>query len=105
MQRRPNTRLIIIASAALWVLIATTATPFSFAGQSRAVTSNSCQGPTNDVIVMALRFRDWPDETMKHFVDAYQRGVPEAQTITYIPGYWQDGVTAPARPRRTAAWL
>ncbi len=25
---------------------------------------------------MALRFRDYPDETMKHFVDAYERGVP-----------------------------
>jgi hypothetical protein len=29
-----------------------------------------------DTIVMLLRFRKFPDETMKHFVDAYQRGVP-----------------------------
>src|SRR5687768_9125854 len=29
-----------------------------------------------DVIVMALRFRAWPDEQMKHFADAYNRGVP-----------------------------
>lgn len=29
-----------------------------------------------DAIVMLLRFRDWPDEEMKYFVDAYQRGVP-----------------------------
>jgi hypothetical protein len=29
-----------------------------------------------DAIVMLLRFRSYPDETMKHFVDAYQRGVP-----------------------------
>ncbi|MEA2735548.1 MAG: hypothetical protein QOE14_1999, partial [Humisphaera sp.] len=29
-----------------------------------------------DAIVMLLRFRAWPDEQMKHFVDAYQRGVP-----------------------------
>jgi hypothetical protein len=29
-----------------------------------------------DVIVMCLRFREWPDETMKHFVDAYLRGTP-----------------------------
>src|SRR4051812_34859718 len=29
-----------------------------------------------DAIVMLLRFRNWPDEQMKHFVDAYQRGVP-----------------------------
>lgn len=34
--------------------------------------------------------------------DTYQRGVPEAQTITYIPGYWQDGGTAPWRGRRPA---
>src|SRR3954452_22153164 len=29
-----------------------------------------------DAIIMALRFRNWPDAQMKHFVDAYQRGVP-----------------------------
>jgi hypothetical protein len=29
-----------------------------------------------DAIVMLLRFRAWPDEPMKHFVAAYQRGVP-----------------------------
>lgn len=29
-----------------------------------------------DAIVMALRFRNWPDEQMKHFVDAYRRGIP-----------------------------
>lgn len=38
-------------------------------------------------------------EQLAIMTDAYQRGVPEAQTITYIPGYWQDGVTAPQRPR------
>src|SRR3954466_1311377 len=26
---------------------------------------------TADAIVMQLRFRNWPDEQMKHFVDAY----------------------------------
>ena len=31
---------------------------------------------TADVIIMSLRFRTWPDATMKHFVDAYRRGVP-----------------------------
>lgn len=31
---------------------------------------------TADAIVMALRFRNWPDEQMKHFVDAFRRGVP-----------------------------
>src|SRR5947207_8816649 len=29
-----------------------------------------------DAIVMLLRFRNWPDADMKHFVDAYKRGVP-----------------------------
>jgi hypothetical protein len=29
-----------------------------------------------DVIVMCLRFREWPDATMKHFVDAYLKGTP-----------------------------
>jgi hypothetical protein len=29
-----------------------------------------------DAIVMLLRFRKWPDEAMKHFAAAYERGVP-----------------------------
>ena len=29
-----------------------------------------------DGIVMALRFRQWPDEVMKHFADALARGIP-----------------------------
>jgi glucose/arabinose dehydrogenase/lysophospholipase L1-like esterase/azurin len=29
-----------------------------------------------DAIVMLLRFREWPDDQMKHFVDAVARGVP-----------------------------
>ena len=29
-----------------------------------------------DLIVLGLRFRNWPDDQMKRFVDAYQRGVP-----------------------------
>ena len=29
-----------------------------------------------DVIIMSLRYRNWPEASMKHFVDAYQRGVP-----------------------------
>ncbi len=31
---------------------------------------------TADVIVMLVRFRKWPDETMKHFDDAILRGTP-----------------------------
>src|SRR5205809_1334805 len=29
-----------------------------------------------DAVVMLLRFRNWPVADMKHFVDAYPRGVP-----------------------------
>lgn len=29
-----------------------------------------------DAIIMALRWRNYPDEVMKHFVDAHRRGVP-----------------------------
>jgi hypothetical protein len=39
-------------------------------------------------------------EQLAIMTEAYQRGVPQAQAVTYIPGYWQDGVTAPQRPRR-----
>src|SRR5690349_10875478 len=28
-----------------------------------------------DLIIMALRFRAWPDDAMQRFVNAYQRGV------------------------------
>lgn len=37
--------------------------------------------------------------------DGYQRGVPEAQSITFIPGYWQDGPTAPAQASRQVSTL
>jgi hypothetical protein len=45
-------------------------------------------------------------EQLAIMTDAYQRGVPQAQSITYIPGFWQDGVTAPKKPRRSSvsAW-
>ncbi len=36
-------------------------------------------------------------EQLAIMTDSYQRGVPQAQTVTLIPGYWQDGVTAPRR--------
>jgi LacI family transcriptional regulator len=41
-------------------------------------------------------------EQLAMMADANQRGLPEAQTITYIQGYWQDGVTAPPRSPRHA---
>jgi LacI family transcriptional regulator len=43
-------------------------------------------------------------EQLAIMTDAYQRGVPEAQTITCIPGFWQDGVTAPNRSKRRPHW-
>lgn len=44
-------------------------------------------------------------EQLVIMTEAYQRGVPQAQTITYIPGYWQDGITAPQVPRHQLAEL
>ena len=44
-------------------------------------------------------------EQLAIMTDAYQRGVPEAQTITYVPGYWQDGVTAPGLPHHQSTWV
>lgn len=46
---------------------------------------------TADVIVMSLRFRNWPEAQMKHFVGAFRRGVPiiALRTSTHafkIPG-------------------
>ncbi|OIR07435.1 DNA-binding transcriptional repressor MalI [mine drainage metagenome] len=41
-------------------------------------------------------------EQLAIMTDAYQRGVPEAQTITYIPGYWKAGSTAPGSSHRPA---
>ncbi|HEY0944730.1 MAG TPA: LacI family DNA-binding transcriptional regulator [Opitutaceae bacterium] len=43
-------------------------------------------------------------EQLAIMTEAHQRGVPEVQTITYIPGFWQDGVTAPQRAGRHATW-
>ena len=36
-------------------------------------------------------------EQLALIAEAGQRGVPEVQTISCIPGYWQDGTTAPAK--------
>jgi len=46
-------------------------------------------------------------EQLAIMIEAFQRGVPQAQAITHIPGYWQDGVTAPRLARRqpAAEWL
>lgn len=42
---------------------------------------------TADVIIMSLRFRDWPAQQMKHFVDAYLRGVPIIALRTSTHGF------------------
>src|ERR1041384_6418652 len=31
---------------------------------------------TADAIILLTRFRNWPDDAMKHFIDSYHRGVP-----------------------------
>ncbi len=52
-----------------------------------------------DVIIMALRYRNWPDAVMKHFVDAFHRGVPiialRTSTHAFKPtgGAYQDFAT------------
>lgn len=38
--------------------------------------SNSAAIANADLIVMALRFRNWPEADMKHFIDACRRGIP-----------------------------
>ena len=45
-----------------------------------------------DVIIMSLRFRHWPDEQMKHFVDAYLAGKPiiALRTSTHAFSYPAD---------------
>ena len=44
-------------------------------------------------------------EQLVIMTDAFQRGVPQAQAITYIPGFWQNGVTAPQLRRRQPVGL
>jgi LacI family transcriptional regulator len=39
-------------------------------------------------------------EQLAIMAEVHQHGVSPAQTITYIPGYWQDGVTAPQKQHR-----
>jgi type 1 glutamine amidotransferase len=43
---------------------------------AQASITNPAALDSADVIIMALRFRNWPDADMKHFVDAFHRGVP-----------------------------
>ncbi len=49
-----------------------------------------------DAIVMALRFRAWSDEPMKHFADAFQRGVPiiGLRTSTHAFNYPRESTSA-----------
>ncbi|MEI9892607.1 MAG: hypothetical protein WDN28_01470 [Chthoniobacter sp.] len=45
-----------------------------------------------DAVVMALRFRHWPEEAMAHFEKAYLRGVPfvALRTATHSFNYGKD---------------
>ncbi len=49
---------------------------------------------TADAIVMSLRFRKWPDEAMKHFDDAIQRGVPVVALRTSTHAFQLPGDSA-----------
>ncbi len=49
-----------------------------------------------DLCVMLLRFREWPDGQMKHFVDYYLRGKPiiALRTSTHAFSYGKDSTSA-----------
>ena len=47
-----------------------------------------------DAIIMLIRFRHWPDEAMKHFHDAVQRGVPIVGLRTALGQAWMAVVAA-----------
>ena len=47
-----------------------------------------------DAIVMLLRFRAYPDKEMKHFVDAYLRGVPIIALRTSTHAFQMPGTSA-----------
>jgi len=47
-----------------------------------------------DAIVMLLRFRNYPDDVMKHFVDAFQRGIPVIALRTSTHAFQFEGQTA-----------
>ena len=55
-----------------------------------------------DAIVMLLRFREWPDAQMKHFVDAYRAGKPivALRTSTHAFSYSKD----PQSPYAKFSW-
>jgi hypothetical protein len=40
-----------------------------------------------DAIVMLIRYRNWPDEAAKHFVDAFHRGIPIIALRTSTHGF------------------
>ena len=50
---------------------------------------------TADAVVLAVRFRCWPDEAMKDFADAYLRGVPivALRTSTHAFAYPKDSAS------------
>ncbi|HWF20121.1 MAG TPA: hypothetical protein VG754_12700 [Verrucomicrobiae bacterium] len=47
-----------------------------------------------DAIIMLLRFREWPDAQMKHFVDAYLAGKPIIALRTSTHAFSYDGNSA-----------
>ena len=64
--------------------------------------ANSLSGATAldqaDAIFMMLRFREWPDSTMKHFADAYLAGKPMVALRTSTHAFkYADTSTSPFR--------
>lgn len=57
---------------------------------SRSLTGSAALD-TADAMILSLRFRQWPDEDMKHFVDAYLRGIPIVGLRTATHAFSYDG--------------
>ena len=60
-----------------------------------------------DLIVMSLRFRNWPDAQMKHFVAAWQRGVPivALRTSTHAFNFPADSMWAKYTWNSKGPWV
>lgn len=43
-------------------------------------------------------------EHLSVLVRTFRRGAPDAPSVTYVPGFWRDGATAPRRSRAALVW-
>ena len=61
---------------------------------NQASLTNPAALDSADAIIMLIRFRHWPDEAMKHFHDAVQRGVPIVGLRTATHAFNMDKASA-----------